>query len=302
MKPFSCTIFHFSHTQHLSFMDRRQFTLASLAALADPLFADGVPNKLIASKANDALLNFPKAEEIPEVAHIERIMTDAAHKALIIYRQIHVTKEMDNHEARIVEKSQWELYRVLGLLLDKKTPGLDHIMCEEYINDPISRFKFSQKLGFQDNMWNVFGHEPRKFKGGLIPRVNPEFEKALRTPINRIDQVSILARYGAGEVLAFTREDEIEMLPGADIEVEKKTDAAITSGDEKQRLLWVFEKREQALLSLVANSRLLVSYALFGADHRWTQRIHDWNSDPDHAEQKLSALIVSTNAVKEFRE
>lgn len=283
-------------------MDRRQLLGAGLAAgaalvLPKCLWAIDIP--LI---ANALAKGFPEAKTIPEIARIDYLKVENAKRLLIIFRQIHLPpKEIvpTANDIWLAEQSQLEMFRAMDNLLERKAPGFNHVMCEEYARGSALDFLNEWRQEYHNRLQMLTPQRQVRRGGGFLPR-NPSLAGNVMPLENRLDRrlggVSTLGYVGAGKVMGFAR--GIEILPAADLELEKRVDKEIASKDPRVYDYWVFNKREEKVLELASQSNRLISYVIYGCNHKWELSIPKWNGE--HKNDRFSALIVSSNIVQKW--
>ena len=283
-------------------MDRRQLLGGGVAAG----LSIAVPNWLQAAfaplTANDVQKRFFKAETIPEVARIDYLKTENAKRLMVVFRQIHLPpKEIvpSANDIWLAEQSQLEIYRAMDNLLDRNAPGFNHVMCEEYANGPALDFLNEWRQEYHNRLRALTPPRPVRRGGGFMP----PGPMGNFTPLeNRLDRrlggVSTLGFVGAGKVMGFSR--GIEILPAADLALEKQVDKEIACKDPRVYDYWVFNKREEMALQLAAQSKRLISYVIYGCNHKWELSIPKWNWE--HKDDRFSAIIVTTNIVKKWED
>lgn len=281
-------------------MDRRGFIVAGIgaalsAALPVTLRAEEPP-----MSANEASCKFPQLSQIPDIVRICRITMERAAHLLVVFRGFHYVynQKMNDQEIWWAEQSQLEQYRAMNWLYDNKAPGFDHMMCEEIYNKTHQQFLHHHRQFFRDRMNRLLPQQRRgsRFSVSRELAIDAAMRDEVKLDRRLEDGISTLGRLSAGTIFAYNK--NLPALPAGDTDVERKTDEAIASGKEEEKNKWIFNEREKAVFRLAAESKRRVSYVTYGAGHKWTQSLWDWNKE--NPEQRFSVLTLTTDLVRDI--
>lgn len=280
-------------------MHRRGFLASAAGALLFPQFAEADTTSLDVNAFLDA---FPEAQKIPDMHHIDKIRTENASHALVVLRGSHYVFdwEMSEQSHLNVRQSQLESYRVLNWLHDQKTPGLNHILPEEYKINHVAPYLRDWREEFTKRM-RILIHRKNKRTAvaGIVTSVTDEDiqiagkdESKLREIING---TSTLEYIGAAKIFAYNR--NLKILPATNYELEEKAVEAVNIQDPRAIDKWVYRERELFLLRQAVRRK--ISYTALGATHTLKDTINEWNNNSKNEDKKFSAIILTTNAVKD---
>lgn len=285
-------------------MDRRNFLRVGALAVANAALPHDLEAADIPQTANTLAKQFPDAKTLPEVARIDHHIVENAKRLLVVFRQLHLSPVPKDAPAGFthpepeiwhVEQSQLELYKIMDHLLDRPTKRFNHVMCEEIPTGLKPDSLDEWRNEYQDRMRQLLPRKRRGTAGGMI---NPGLLGNLAPLETRLDKrvrgISTLGYVGAGKLMGFTR--GIEILPACDPALEKEVDTHIANQDPRAYDHWVFTKREEAVFRLAAESKRLVSFVIYGCNHKWPISMQKWNRE--HPQERFSVLQITSKIIQ----